>query len=174
MGANRECEDVDECTRYAGQVCSPNSQCVNTVGSYRCECKEGFRSGSDPRSCVGKLHCRLSNAINLIIINIRFCGFINDKISTSVLRRLVCASKRVQTPGARISAAARPATNWQRTVGRVKTWTNANCTKNEVDFALVFASTNPVHTVASVPMATDWLPTIGRVKVCFLVPQQFH
>jgi len=110
----------------------------------------------------------------IIIINTRFLGFINDKISTSVLRRLVCASKRVLTPGARISVAARPATNWQRTVGRVKTWTNANCTRNEVDFALVSASTNPVHTVASVLMATDWLPTTGRVKVCFLVPQQFH
>lgn len=83
-------------------------------------------------------------------------------------RRLVCASRRVPTLGDRINAVARPATNWQRTVGRVRTWMNANCTKNEVDCASVFASTNRVATVASVPMAIDWLPTIERVKVCLL------
>lgn len=35
------------------KICSPNSQCANTPGSYRCDCKAGFRSGADPRSCVG-------------------------------------------------------------------------------------------------------------------------
>ncbi|KAK9889438.1 hypothetical protein WA026_004707 [Henosepilachna vigintioctopunctata] len=34
------CEDIDECKYY--KVCYHNANCVNTVGSYRCDCKEGF------------------------------------------------------------------------------------------------------------------------------------
>jgi len=36
-------------------VCAINSKCVNTVGSYRCVCNDGFRQ--DPKGgngCVGK------------------------------------------------------------------------------------------------------------------------
>ncbi|XP_044765989.1 fibulin-1-like isoform X1 [Coccinella septempunctata] len=41
------CEDFDECKYY--KVCYHNANCVNTVGSYRCECKEGFRDSG--RGC---------------------------------------------------------------------------------------------------------------------------
>ncbi|KAG0431396.1 hypothetical protein HPB47_021812 [Ixodes persulcatus] len=57
MNTFRECEDIDECTRFRGKVCSVNSDCTNTPGSYTCECKDGFKRGVDPRSCIG-FNCR--------------------------------------------------------------------------------------------------------------------
>ncbi|XP_041825696.1 epidermal growth factor-like protein 7 isoform X2 [Melanotaenia boesemani] len=39
--------DVDECS--GRQPCA--QQCVNTAGSYRCVCRDGFRLGGDGRSC---------------------------------------------------------------------------------------------------------------------------
>ncbi|XP_029851567.2 fibulin-1 isoform X2 [Ixodes scapularis] len=57
MNTFRECEDIDECTRFRGKVCSVNSDCTNTPGSYTCECKDGFKRGVDPRSCIDVNEC---------------------------------------------------------------------------------------------------------------------
>ncbi|KAK6971066.1 latent-transforming growth factor beta-binding protein 4, partial [Biomphalaria glabrata] len=38
--------DVNECLGTNNKVCPPNSDCVNTKGSYRCECHLGFRLNS--------------------------------------------------------------------------------------------------------------------------------
>ncbi|XP_058457725.1 fibulin-1 isoform X3 [Malaya genurostris] len=43
IGRNHRCEDVNECDLHKGKVCPQNSDCVNTVGSYMCDCKVGFR-----------------------------------------------------------------------------------------------------------------------------------
>lgn len=42
--------DIDEC---ANNVCQ-NGRCVNLIGSFRCECPQGFYLGSDGRSCLGE------------------------------------------------------------------------------------------------------------------------
>ncbi|KAF7286998.1 hypothetical protein GWI33_002838, partial [Rhynchophorus ferrugineus] len=34
------CEDIDECKYY--RPCGPNSNCINTIGSFKCECKSGL------------------------------------------------------------------------------------------------------------------------------------
>lgn len=39
--------DVDECSEQ--QPCAQD--CMNTAGSYRCACKEGYSLGGDGRSC---------------------------------------------------------------------------------------------------------------------------
>ena len=43
-------------------LCSPNSQCVNTPGSYECQCKPGYHSNYDDnqngRLCVDVDECR--------------------------------------------------------------------------------------------------------------------
>ncbi|XP_068954872.1 fibrillin-3 isoform X1 [Petaurus breviceps papuanus] len=44
------CEDVNECEVFPG-VC-PNGRCLNTAGSFRCECPEGLTLDSTGRVCV--------------------------------------------------------------------------------------------------------------------------
>ena len=45
-----ECTDIDECLNSA--VCNDdNSVCVNTPGTFRCECKEGFSLDQKTQKC---------------------------------------------------------------------------------------------------------------------------
>ena len=45
--------DVDECG--GDNKCSSGAECVNTNGSYICECAAGYRLLADQRTCEGKL-----------------------------------------------------------------------------------------------------------------------
>nr|XP_014340413.1 PREDICTED: fibrillin-3 [Latimeria chalumnae] len=45
-----DCEDVDECRVFPG-VCT-NGRCLNTDGSFRCECPEGLTLDGTGRTCV--------------------------------------------------------------------------------------------------------------------------
>ena len=44
--------DIDECQSSNG-FCT--HKCVNTDGSYRCECRSGFYLDSNGRSCSGEM-----------------------------------------------------------------------------------------------------------------------
>ncbi|OXB64072.1 hypothetical protein ASZ78_001692, partial [Callipepla squamata] len=50
-GDGRGCQDVDECEEGLGQ-CGPFSVCLNVPGSYRCECRSGYRPAEDGHGCV--------------------------------------------------------------------------------------------------------------------------
>ena len=42
LGPSNDCADVNEC--ISGQNdCSENADCLNTEGSYRCQCHSGYR-----------------------------------------------------------------------------------------------------------------------------------
>lgn len=43
--------DLNECRAKPG-ICK-NGRCVNTVGSYRCECNDGFEPSSTATECIG-------------------------------------------------------------------------------------------------------------------------
>ena len=43
--------DVNECNTNNGG-CQHN--CVNTDGSYECQCRSGYRLASDGRNCYGR------------------------------------------------------------------------------------------------------------------------
>ena len=43
--------DTNECGNNDGGC---NQTCVNTVGSYNCECDEGYNLNSDEHGCDGK------------------------------------------------------------------------------------------------------------------------
>ncbi|XP_072842973.2 nidogen-2 isoform X1 [Pogona vitticeps] len=51
-GDGKECVDVNECSEGLSR-CSPESVCVNTPGSYRCECASGYQLAADRVTCVG-------------------------------------------------------------------------------------------------------------------------
>nr|XP_030723943.1 collagen and calcium-binding EGF domain-containing protein 1 isoform X3 [Globicephala melas] len=44
------CLDIDECTTSSETLCA--HICVNTLGSYRCECREGYVQEDDGRTCT--------------------------------------------------------------------------------------------------------------------------
>ncbi|XP_016107162.1 latent-transforming growth factor beta-binding protein 4-like [Sinocyclocheilus grahami] len=46
---NGRCSDIDECV--SPHLCGPQSVCVNTDGSYRCDCSPGFRAAGPRRQC---------------------------------------------------------------------------------------------------------------------------
>lgn len=50
--------DVDECRAHNGGC---QHRCVNTPGSYLCECKPGFRLHTDGRTCLAISSCTLGN-----------------------------------------------------------------------------------------------------------------
>ncbi|MGH0151915.1 UNVERIFIED_CONTAM: hypothetical protein FKN15_020722 [Acipenser sinensis] len=52
---NGRCTDIDEC--LGSLVCGTNGQCVNTDGSFSCDCKIGFRSDSSRRQCSDINEC---------------------------------------------------------------------------------------------------------------------
>ncbi|XP_075283321.1 nidogen-2 [Opisthocomus hoazin] len=47
----RGCRDVDECSEGLSQ-CGPFAVCLNAPGSYRCECRSGYRPAEDGQACV--------------------------------------------------------------------------------------------------------------------------
>uniref|UniRef100_A0A663E182 Nidogen 2 n=1 Tax=Aquila chrysaetos chrysaetos TaxID=223781 RepID=A0A663E182_AQUCH len=47
----RGCRDVDECAEGLSQ-CGPFTVCLNVPGSYRCECRSGYRPAEDGQACV--------------------------------------------------------------------------------------------------------------------------
>ncbi|XP_015912023.1 fibrillin-1 isoform X2 [Parasteatoda tepidariorum] len=57
LNTQRVCEDIDECTRFRGQICASHSECINTQGSYKCNCNEGFRAGNDDKTCADVDEC---------------------------------------------------------------------------------------------------------------------
>jgi hypothetical protein len=60
------CEDIDECTYKP--VCSADSTCVNTMGSFHCDCAQGFSNYFDPvfgvfLGCVDDDECKLNSGL---------------------------------------------------------------------------------------------------------------
>ncbi|XP_061468527.1 nidogen-2 [Rhineura floridana] len=51
QGDGKECVDVNECGEGLNR-CSQESVCVNTPGSYRCECPSGYQLADDRTTCV--------------------------------------------------------------------------------------------------------------------------
>ena len=50
--------DINECTTNdLGTVNQCSQLCINTEGSYMCQCQSGYRVSEDQRSCDGKKPC---------------------------------------------------------------------------------------------------------------------
>uniref|UniRef100_A0AC34RPE9 EGF-like domain-containing protein n=1 Tax=Panagrolaimus sp. JU765 TaxID=591449 RepID=A0AC34RPE9_9BILA len=57
----RPCKDTNECLNET--VCGPNTICVNTPGSYICQCKPGgfIKKPGNPKECIDKNECLEGN-----------------------------------------------------------------------------------------------------------------
>uniref|UniRef100_A0A4W5M7V3 EGF-like domain-containing protein n=1 Tax=Hucho hucho TaxID=62062 RepID=A0A4W5M7V3_9TELE len=49
--------DLDEC-QGTPRVCTSNAICLNTIGSYHCQCQPGFRLSSSFGHCVDLDECQ--------------------------------------------------------------------------------------------------------------------
>ena len=55
--------DIDECLNYP---CQESATCINNIGSFDCECKEGFMGNGS--MCEGKMFLPYSSIkVNLMI-----------------------------------------------------------------------------------------------------------
>ena len=54
------CFDIDECFDQADLCEGPNEECINTIGSYRCECgSTGFVRDNETGNCVDIDECEV-------------------------------------------------------------------------------------------------------------------
>ena len=52
------CMDIDECSTFT-HSCHADSDCTNTMGSYDCNCKDGFTG--DGLICIDIDECKVAN-----------------------------------------------------------------------------------------------------------------
>ena len=62
--------DMDECLGEVSNDCSAVADCINTVGSYNCQCKPGY--GGDGTNCSG-VDMRLVITVSEYHINVPTC-----------------------------------------------------------------------------------------------------
>ncbi|XP_062539561.1 low-density lipoprotein receptor-related protein 4 [Armigeres subalbatus] len=82
-GNGFNCTDIDECTITNNPVCS--QECINTVGSFRCDCKPGYVLRPDNRTCKA-----VGGAVKLLMANradIRQVSLSNNQF-TSIVKGL--------------------------------------------------------------------------------------
>lgn len=46
------CKDIDECDE---DVAGCTQLCINSIGSYACNCENGYQLGSDNQTCFGTI-----------------------------------------------------------------------------------------------------------------------
>ena len=66
-GTERTCFNVDECADEIAQ-CQPNSDCIDTVGSYVCNCIPGYKLNGDV--CENIDECALGNDCSQVSKNL--------------------------------------------------------------------------------------------------------
>lgn len=58
--------DSDECSTGNPCASSLNTECVDTVGSHICKCKDGFTRSSSSGPCAGNVFFMLMTELNII------------------------------------------------------------------------------------------------------------
>lgn len=57
-GHGYNCTDINECDSLVSELdCTHNSECINLPGSYKCECRKGFKF--EDRKCIDIDECFL-------------------------------------------------------------------------------------------------------------------
>ncbi|CAD5120106.1 DgyrCDS8684 [Dimorphilus gyrociliatus] len=58
------CNNINECNKTANGGCDSNSECKDTIGSFNCLCKKGYKRGSTALVCVEINECDSSPCQN--------------------------------------------------------------------------------------------------------------
>ena len=82
--------DIDECNQRG--VCR-NGRCINTEGSFRCECNEGFVLTPDGRYCTGKtwasMHARNGRSLSADVLDIPKPGILSMMCPSGCLELII-------------------------------------------------------------------------------------
>ncbi|XP_044850686.1 adhesion G protein-coupled receptor E5-like [Mauremys mutica] len=54
--SENSCQDIDECNKTP-DICGPNATCINTIGSYWCECRAGYVPSNRNTTLCQELTC---------------------------------------------------------------------------------------------------------------------
>ncbi|KAH9505493.1 hypothetical protein Btru_057447 [Bulinus truncatus] len=68
--------DVNECLGTNNKVCPPNSDCINTKGSFKCECHLGYKFNSTTGKCDESSDCtfkKCSHSCYIIRLGVEQC-----------------------------------------------------------------------------------------------------
>ena len=66
--------DVDECSQSVS-VCHQHAECTNTIGSYSCQCKQGFL-GDGTQNCAGACYLKGTRRTSVRIIKAIFASYL--------------------------------------------------------------------------------------------------
>ncbi|XP_066840853.1 LOW QUALITY PROTEIN: latent-transforming growth factor beta-binding protein 4 [Anser cygnoides] len=80
------CADVDECA--TGSPCGPHGRCSNTEGSFRCQCRRGYRAGAGGAPCADVNECLEGD----------FCFPHGECLNTEGSYSCLCAQGYASTP----------------------------------------------------------------------------
>ncbi|KAI8767258.1 mucin protein, partial [Biomphalaria glabrata] len=70
-------QDVNECLGTNNKVCPTNSDCINTRGSYRCECHLGYKLNTTSANCEESKEClykKCSHACYIASVGVEKCA----------------------------------------------------------------------------------------------------
>ena len=73
--------DLDECTLYS--PCPVGADCINTDGSYLCQCRSGY--SGDGYTCTGRYFPIIIIIINKVLIKVTF-----NKVIAGTLYIVIC------------------------------------------------------------------------------------
>ncbi|GFS64983.1 hypothetical protein TNIN_487321 [Trichonephila inaurata madagascariensis] len=82
------CEDINEC--LTNNTCHPTAKCINTIGSFECECEEGYRKPEREDACEDineyeeswlPVGIAVGTAVFLIIISLALLKYMDYRAS---------------------------------------------------------------------------------------------
>ncbi|ESN96401.1 hypothetical protein HELRODRAFT_163462 [Helobdella robusta] len=76
LSYNENCKDIDECKADTHSCSLDSTVCVNTIGSFQCQCKDGFLPTSSSFYCDGNQVLKISTIVLASVFGLAILLFI--------------------------------------------------------------------------------------------------